>query len=278
MKVFITGGTGYIGRPTIQALIRDGHEVTALVRNDRGAELVSRLGATPLRGTISDTDVLRDAAKQVDGVIHLAQDSDGDVPGVDRAAAEAMQEGCAVYVHTGGTWVYGDTDGVVGETAKLNPPAIVAWRQANEREVVGRGGIVVLPGLVYGNNAGLIEAFYVAPDGPIRYIGDGANHWGLVHVEDIADLYVRALGARPGSTYIGVGDARPTAKDVSEALAGGEIMSISLADAIAQMGPIAEAFALDQQLTNARARQDLGWAPRHNDPLTELAGESSTEA
>jgi nucleoside-diphosphate-sugar epimerase len=271
MKVFITGGTGYIGRSTIRALIRDGHEVTALTRNDNGARLVADLGATPVRGDLTDIDVLRAAAKGADGVIHLAQAGGGDIPEIDRAAAAAMQEGPAVYVHTGGTWVHGDTDGVVDETAPLNPPAIVAWRLDNEREVTDRGGIVVLPGLVYGDNAGIIQAFFVDPEGPVPYIGDGANHWGLVHVEDIADLYARALTAKPGSVYIGVGEGRPTAKEVSQALSGGQAVSISLDEAHERMGPIADAFVLDQQLTSDKARKELGWAPKHADPLAELS-------
>jgi hypothetical protein len=33
------------------------------------------------------------------------------------------------------------------------------------------------------------------------------------------------------------------------------------------MGPVADAFALDQRLTSAKARRELGWAPTHGDPL-----------
>jgi nucleoside-diphosphate-sugar epimerase len=58
MKVFVTGGSGYIGRPTIGALRRRGHNVTALVRGDRAAEVVAGLGATPVTGTLRDLDVL----------------------------------------------------------------------------------------------------------------------------------------------------------------------------------------------------------------------------
>ncbi|MGW6511892.1 NAD-dependent epimerase/dehydratase family protein, partial [Streptomyces niveus] len=39
MQVFITGGSGYIGRPTIQALIRHGIEVTALARSEHSARI-----------------------------------------------------------------------------------------------------------------------------------------------------------------------------------------------------------------------------------------------
>lgn len=50
MRVFITGGLGYIGCCTIQALIRHGIEVTALARSEHSARTVFSLGATPWRG------------------------------------------------------------------------------------------------------------------------------------------------------------------------------------------------------------------------------------
>jgi hypothetical protein len=37
------------------------------------------------------------------------------------------------------------------------------------------------------------------------------------------------------------------------------------------MGPLAEAFALDQRFTAARARRELGWSPAHSDALAEFA-------
>jgi nucleoside-diphosphate-sugar epimerase len=193
--------------------------------------------------------------------------------------------GAGPFVHTGGVWVYGNTDGVVDETATLDPPEIVAWRQDNERAVMSTteaGGrpVLVMPGLVYGDRLGLIDTFFDAPardaDKPFPYIDAGADHWALVHRADIADLYVLALGAPAGSTYIGVGPGSPTARQVAEALATsagrpGEVASITLDQARETMGPIADAFALDQQLTSAKASTELGWTPRFTDPLAELA-------
>ena len=51
----------------------------------------------------------------------------------------------------------------------------------------------------------------------------------------------------------------------------GRIEYLTLPQAEERMGPIAEAFALDQQLTGARAREELGWVPQHMDALAELA-------
>jgi nucleoside-diphosphate-sugar epimerase len=49
------------------------------------------------------------------------------------------------------------------------------------------------------------------------------------------------------------------------------IETLTLEEALRRMGPIAEAFALDQQLTGARAHRELGGTPTRLDALTELA-------
>jgi nucleoside-diphosphate-sugar epimerase len=284
VKIFLTGGSGYIGKATIGALLRHGHTLEALARNDRAAETVASLGAAPVRGGLRDLGVLNAAAARAEAVIHLAQAETGDE---DLAAATAMQDGigAGTYVHTGGTWVYGDTDGVVDETAPWNPPSPVAWRKPVEQAVLRRAEqsgrpVVVQPGLLYGGENRLIDAFYTVPGreaGAVPYIGDGHNRWALVHIDDIAELYVAALRAKPGSVYVGVGGVNPSAKECALAIAqsvglDGKVASLTLEQAREQMGPIADAFALDQQLTPARAGAELGWVPAHTDPLTVLAG------
>lgn len=283
MRVFITGGSGYIGKATISALIRQGHTVEALARSDRAAETVRALDATPVRGGLGDLGVLNAAAARAEAVVHLAQAETG---AEDLEAAGAMQDGIGrgPYVHTGGTWVYGDTQGVADETAPWNPPALVAWRKSVEDAVLERarrGGrpVVVQPGLLYGGENRLIDTFYTTPGkeaGAIPYIGDGSNRWALVHIDDIAELYAAALKAKPGSVYVGVGGVNPSAKECALALSRatgieGKVASISLEQARERMGPIADAFALDQQLTPARAGEELGWTPAHTDPLAVLA-------
>ncbi|MCX6471929.1 MAG: NAD-dependent epimerase/dehydratase family protein [Corynebacteriales bacterium] len=283
MMIFITGGSGYIGQSIITELVRQGHTVKALARSDRADVAVRALGATPVRGGLGDLDVLNQAAARAEAVIHLAQASSGDE---DRAAATAMLDGIGggVYIHTGGSWVYGDTDGVVDETAPWNPPELVAWRRAVEDAVLARaavGGrpVVIQPGLLYGGDNRLIEEFFIQPgrvDGALPYIGDGGNRWALIHVDDLARLYVAALSAAAGSVYIGVGDIAPTAKEAIEACAhgvglAGKTTSITLDQARIDMGPVADAFVLDQQLTSAKAQRDLDWMPTHGDPLGEFA-------
>lgn len=275
MRVFITGGSGYVGQATIEALTRQNIDVTALARTEASAAVVAALGATPIQGSLTDLDVLRAAARAADGVLHLGVVYGPDVAEIDNAAAEAMSD-TGVYVHTGGVWVYGDTDGLVDETAPQQPPAVTSWRAANEARVLERGGRLIMPGVVYGRSSGLIDQFIAAPGrktGLVPRIGAGTQRWAMVHAEDVAQLYVLALRAAAGALYAGVTENVPMA-DVSEAVAasvGGRVEELTYAAAEARMGPIAEAFALDQQISSARAKAELGWTPTHLNAVEELS-------
>jgi nucleoside-diphosphate-sugar epimerase len=286
MKVLITGGSGYLGQATIRALQRHGHQAVALARSDDADRRVTALGATVVRGGLTDLDVLHKTAIDVDAAIHLAQDYGPDTAAVDLRAAIAMLDGLGSrpYVHTGGVWVYGNTQNAVDETAPQAPPPVTAWRGANERQILGRAGdgghpVLVMPGVVYGHGGGLIGRFIGTPAraGAAHYIGAGENRWAVVHVEDIAELYVAALAAPAGGVYAGVDDTQaPTMRQIAEAVsvAAGQpdtASSITMEQARGEFGPLADAFALDQRTTAARARRDLGWAPAERDVLAELA-------
>jgi len=72
MHVFVTGGTGQTGPAIVSELIGSGHTVTGLARSDAAAARLQSLGATPLRGSVDDLDILHAGASQADGVIHMA--------------------------------------------------------------------------------------------------------------------------------------------------------------------------------------------------------------
>jgi NAD(P)-dependent dehydrogenase (short-subunit alcohol dehydrogenase family) len=72
MKVFVTGATGFLGSAITLELLGAGHEVAGLMRSIDSAKSLTRMGVTPVVGSIEDLDVLQRAAFDADGVIHTA--------------------------------------------------------------------------------------------------------------------------------------------------------------------------------------------------------------
>ena len=70
MRVFITGGTGFIGSEVVKELLGARHEVIGLARSEKSAEKLRIVGATVINGSIEDSDSLIRGAKQADAVIH----------------------------------------------------------------------------------------------------------------------------------------------------------------------------------------------------------------
>lgn len=278
MHVFLTGATGYLGAAVAEALVRAGHDVSGLARSPDAEAKLRPAGVRPVRGSLHDLPALTRAAGAAEGVIHTANTNAADAGTADEAAVSAMLSALAgsgkPFIYTSGVWVYGDTGGaVVDETTPVKPAPTVSWRPAVEERVLastarGVRAVVIRPGIVYGRGGG-IPAMLVRSaraSGTVRFAGDGRNHWPVVDVDDLAALYVLALERAPaGTVLLAVTESQPVA-DIARAAsegagAGGRITAWPLAEARQSLGPLADALALDQRVSGARART-LGWQPR----------------
>jgi nucleoside-diphosphate-sugar epimerase len=276
MRVFLTGGTGYVGAAVLDALVRGGHQVDALVRNSEGAARVQARGATPVLGDVLEPATWRDAAAAADGAIHAAADYGPRARTVDDAAVSALttlppREG-RYLVYTSGVWVLGAAASPVDERATLKPIELVSWRPAHEARVLetassGVRAIVVRPGIVYGGARGIVaDLFKDAANGLVRVIGAGDNHWALVYERDLGDLYLRIVNTPTAfGVYHANDEGDETVNDLVAAIAGHapirpSVRNVPLPEARQKMGPYADALALDQIVRSPRAR-GIGWAP-----------------
>jgi nucleoside-diphosphate-sugar epimerase len=280
MRIFLTGATGYVGSAALDALVRAGHEVAALVRNTEKAERVSRLGVDPIVGDLSKPASYSAAATAADGIVHTAYEFSKNGQKVDRVALDtliAAAEGRAAkgqpasLVYTSGIWVLGNARTPADESAPVQPIPLVAWRPEHEQIVLGAGRgvrtVVVRPGIVYGGARGIIgDLLKDALNGLVRIVGEGKNHWPCIYDRDLADLYVRVATLDDAQGIFHANDeADESVVDIVDAIAGHakmrpDVRHVPIEEARAKMGPYADALALDQLVRSPRARA-LGWAP-----------------
>jgi nucleoside-diphosphate-sugar epimerase len=287
MRIFVTGGSGYIGRAVVAELRRRGHHVAALARSDAAAATVRKLGAQAVHGSLDSLDVIELAAREHDATVLIAGVTSPESVALEARMIDVLGRVAPndhTVVYTSGVWVYGDRgDAVVDEDAPLKPIDIVAWRPAHEERVLalsarGIRAVVIRPAVVYGDQGGIIGWIAAgANPGPVRVVGDGNNRWATVRVDALAELYAAAVeqSAAHGIYNAVNGAAVPyieIARAASRAGGGnGSVEHLSYENARAAMGPLAEAFAMDLQVSSEKARRELGWNPHRPTVLEELA-------
>ncbi|MFE7314026.1 SDR family oxidoreductase [Streptomyces sp. NPDC057555] len=288
MRVFVTGATGLIGSTVVAELLDNGHTVLALARSDASALAAEAAGAEPLRGALTDLDVLRAGVTQTDGVVHLAFGNDFSSP---EALAKNVAEESAALTALGEQLVGSDrpfvtasgtpqapgrasteadpvpTDGPVGGRSR----AVTAVLGLAARGV--RSTAVRLPRTVHnqgtGGFAGLLTGI-ARQTGVSGYPGDGTQRWPAVHALDAAVLFRLALEqGEAGSVWHAVADEGDQVRDIAAVI--GRRLGLPVESVPSQTyGPLGPIFASDQPSSSARTRQTLGWQPKHPGLLEDL--------
>jgi nucleoside-diphosphate-sugar epimerase len=256
MKILVIGASGYIGSHVAAAFAGAGHDVLALHRPG-GAPLPAGYGRVP--GDLADPAGLTAAAAGYDRVIHVGVPIDD---GTDRAGAEALLASGSPLLYTTGAAVLGT--GAQDEDSPADPHPIAAGRPDIEHRVLRSGGRVIRPGMVYGDDGGLVHGLLTAKAaerGTGVYIGPPGTRWPVVHVDDLAALYLAvATRAAPGTLWHGVSET-VRLDAIATALGGGTAASWPVSEASAELGSLADLFTRDQDVSAAKTRAALGWAP-----------------
>jgi nucleoside-diphosphate-sugar epimerase len=287
MKIFVIGASGFLGGGAARALAAAGHEVLAAARSEAARERLTALGYRTVDADVERPHSLAEPARSCDAAIYAVQLQHADAEAIETRALEAIVDALAgtskPFTYTSGVWYYGSTgERVAGEDFPANPPAGLTGRpriEALVRDAAGRGvrSTVLRPGIVYGHGGGLPALLVQSASGGVaKTIGDGLNHWPVVHVDDLARLYVLALTqAAGGDAYNATDDTSFTQRDIAAAAsraAGGDGATVSwpVEEAVAAMGGWIANLALDQRVTSARAHTQLGWSPQEATIIEDL--------
>jgi uncharacterized protein YbjT (DUF2867 family) len=90
MRIFLTGATGYIGSAVLDAVLRAGHDVTALVRDPEKGERIGRRGVQAVVGELSKGTSYVPRAEACDAIIHTAMEPSKRGTKVDRQAIDYL--------------------------------------------------------------------------------------------------------------------------------------------------------------------------------------------
>ncbi|RMG11272.1 MAG: NAD-dependent epimerase/dehydratase family protein [Planctomycetota bacterium] len=171
MKCVVSGGTGFLGRHVVRALVAAGHEVRAIVR--REAFSLEREGAELVRGDVLDSDSLARACAGADACVHMAgrvqhkgeasEVFELNVEGTRHMLAAARAAGLRRFVHvsSSGTIAVSTDERIVDERAPYALETVRRWPYYlskiyaeklafEENERGGFGVVVVSPSLLLG--------------------------------------------------------------------------------------------------------------------------------
>ncbi|WP_269855801.1 SDR family oxidoreductase [Streptomyces sp. RPT161] len=285
MRVFVTGASGHIASAVIPELLSNGHQVVGLARSDASAAAVEALGAEVRRGDMADQDGLAAAAREADGVIHLAFDHGMMRSGQLAEAAQGELAAVKVFgqalagtgkplVTTSGTLMLA-MSGIKDRAGTEEDVIPGGPRVDSENHVIGlaeqgvRSSVVRLAPMVHSDldKHGFTTALigFAREHGTAAYVGDGANRWPAADTRDIGVLYRLALEKAPAGTRLhGVGDEGIPFRTVAETIAsqlGVEARSVTPQEAPQYLGFLAAFAQIDGLVSNTRTRELLGWEP-----------------
>jgi nucleoside-diphosphate-sugar epimerase len=298
MRLFVIGGTGYIGSVVCERLRADGHVLRGLARADVAAQQLAEGGIEPVPGSLGDVDVLRRECATADGVVQIA------TGGFLVQALESVTEAASTtdtilaslagtekpYIYTGGTGGWLDTglavpDRIVTEADPPTPPYFYKHLYEISDKILASEDvrtIVLAPAQLYGRRGGYIgpiaRMFNSVRTHGVVYAVNYDNAFTYVHVDDLADLYAIVLQTHSAhGLYFATSDTVSTlevAQAVSAAAGlGGEVQLVDHMTMRALNGRANELdFFCNCRASSAKAREELGWRPRGPRVLDDLAG------
>jgi nucleoside-diphosphate-sugar epimerase len=290
MRIFVAGATGAIGRPLVEQLRAGGHEVTGMVRRD--PERVEKLGAEAAIADALDADAVRRAVEQARPEVVVNELTDLDRPLNPRKYAEWLEgtnrlrtEGTRNLIDAGRragvrrvvaqsiAFAYDFEPGLKTEGSPLtgmggDMSAAIAELErqtlAAPEGIVLRYGFFYGPGTSYDRDGQQVEMIRKRQ---MPIVGGGRGMFPFIHVDDAASATVAAIEHGAPGVYNVVDDEPAAGHDWIPYVAGlvGAKKPWRVPAFVARIaaGRMAGFATQLQPVSNAKAKSELGWQPRH---------------
>lgn len=231
MKVFITGGSGFVGQFLIEDLRQKGHEVFALARSQSSQDKVRQKGATPIAGDLGEAKSYQAQLKGMDAVIHVAAMIEmwGDydlfyqinVVGTRNLVQASEAVGVKRFIYISAAAVVADGNPLEDIDENYQPSRLPVDNYSKtkalaEEEVLQSQGsmsrIVLRPPMIWGPDMRMIEEFRetIEKNG-FPTIGERDHTLATIHVQNLLEVIHQALlqPETKGVYFVTDGEKRP---------------------------------------------------------------------
>ncbi len=241
MKALVTGATGFVGSHLVETLVRQGFEVTALVRSPAKAGRLQALGVRRIAGDLHRPEALREAASGQSVIFHVA----GVVAALDEAGflhgnlegtrnlLQAIGEARPRLVLVSSMAAAGPAPRGRPLTGDEPPSPVTAYGRS---KLAGEAAVrasalpwtIVRPPMVYGpGDTEVLKVFRLARRGIAPVFGEGTQELTAVYGPDLAEALMaaaqseRAIGQTYYACHAEVFTSRAFLEAVGEALEPG---------------------------------------------------------
>jgi predicted dehydrogenase/nucleoside-diphosphate-sugar epimerase len=226
-KVFVTGGTGFLGKRLIGRLVAEGYPVRVLARKLSNIEPLKKMGVEIFFGDVAEKASLEQAFKGIDIVVHAAAGTSGSQKDCDTATLQGtrnvieMSEKFKIkkLVYVSSCSVYGvadyKTDQLVNEDSSLERyperrGAYTASKQTAEGFVIkamktGDLPVVILrPGTIYGPGGDLFSPMmgFSLFNKAFIVIGNGKFELPFVYIDNLVEAIIKTIQSEQANNNI----------------------------------------------------------------------------
>jgi 2-alkyl-3-oxoalkanoate reductase len=298
MKIFVTGGTGAIGRPLVAELLAKGHDLVTLTRSPEEAQSLVKQGIEPAIADVFDTDAVKAAVSRAQPEVVIEQltamprtytrdsmraaapfNTRIRLEGGANVLAAALAAGVRRYLRQSIAFWAVPGSGLADEETPLAidaSPAVAADARVVtelEHRLLGNPnieGIALRYGFFYGTGT------WFRPDGDVArqvrqqqfpIVGNGEGVWSWLHIEDAASASVAAAEQGNPGIYLIANDKPLAVREWLPAFAqwvnAPTPPRVSVEDALRASDADAVYYGTQMRgVSNAKAKRELNFQPR----------------
>jgi 2-alkyl-3-oxoalkanoate reductase len=286
MRVFVAGGTGTIGVPLVRALVARNHLVFATTRSSDKQSLIRGLGASPVVVDALDAAALDKAVREAapTHVVHeltalpkAGPRSAQELEPTNKLRDEGTRNLLRAAIAAGAQRIVVGSFALTGagpqQTSNADLNRAAAAVRSMESQVLDAAhrrdieGVVLRYGLFYGpGNPATDDLIARVRKRRVPRVRNDRGQLPYIHLDDAVAATVAALDRGTSGSVYDIVDDHPTSfsEMVTELanVAGAPPPWTVPAWLLRMAAPyVARLLTLQVRLSNARAREDLGWAP-----------------